>query len=257
MVTQAKSIKRSAETGDEIVDLRSPKLYINREISLLEYQQRLLSQACDARHPLLERIRFIKIVSDNLDEFFMVRVSDLMDELDSGLTELAPDAMTPAQQLAVIRKRVTALLEEQRRIVHDQLLPELVQQGVRIVGLQDLTTAQRAGLRTYFEQQIFPVITPLAVDHGHPWPHISNLSINLAVELQGEDEVLFARVKIPDVFPRLLHVEAILGQHVQSKKAKYTFVWLDDLVALNLGSPLPRHVRPGLAFFPSSPRCRH
>lgn len=239
MVTQAKTTKRSSEAGNDSVDLSSPKLYINREISLLEYQQRLLAQACDPRHPLLERIRFIKIVSDNLDEFFMVRVSDLLDELDSGLTELAPDAMTPAQQLAIIRKRVSALLEEQRRIVHEQLLPELTQQGVRVVGLQDLTTAQRAGLRTYFEQQVFPVITPLAVDHGHPWPHISNLSINLAVELQGEDEVLFARVKIPDVFPRLLHVEEILGQHVQSKKARYTFVWLDDLVALNLSSLFP------------------
>ncbi|HEX6508548.1 MAG TPA: RNA degradosome polyphosphate kinase, partial [Chloroflexota bacterium] len=182
MVTQAKASKKAADVADERVDLDAPKYYINREVSLLEYQHRLLAQASDERHPLLERIRFMKIVSDNLDEFFMVRVSDLMDELDKGLTELPPDGLTPAQQLAAIRKKVTKLLEEQRRILHEQLLPELVEQGVRIVGLQDLTTAQRAGLRTYFEQQIFPVITPLAVDHGHPWPHISNLSVNLAVE---------------------------------------------------------------------------
>jgi polyphosphate kinase len=239
LVTSTRASKKTSVAEDNGVDLQSPKYYINRELSLLEYQQRLLVQADDPRHPLLERIRSIKILSDNLDEFFMVRVSDLMDELDSGATEVAPDGLTPAQALAAIRLRVSALLEEQRRIVKDQLLPELVQQGVRIVDVQDLSTSQRAGLRTYFEQQIFPVITPLAVDHGHPWPHISNLSVNLAVELQGPTETLFARVKIPDVFPRLLHVEQILGQHVQSKKAKYTFVWLDDVVALNLSTLFP------------------
>ncbi len=239
MVAGPRAAKKTTSEDVTAVDVQSPKYYINREISLLEYQRRLLLQASDKRHPLLDRIRFIKIVSDNLDEFFMVRVSDLMDEMDTGPTEVAPDGMTPAQTLAAIRTRVSALLDEQRRVVQDQLLPELAQQGVRIVEMDDLSTSQRAGLRTYFEQQIFPVITPLAVDHGHPWPHISNLSVNLAVELQGNSETLFARVKIPDVFPRLLHVEAILGQHVQSKKAKYTFVWLDDLVALNLSALFP------------------
>jgi polyphosphate kinase len=217
-------------------DLNSPALFINRELSLLQFQERVLVQARDPRHPLLERLKFIPIVSKNLDEFFMVRVSDLLDQIEARVADVGPDGMTPGQQLAAVRVEVSALLREQRRILREDLLPKLEEQGIRIARVQDLTAAQRAGLRTYFEQQIFPVITPLAVDRGHPFPHISNLSNNLAVELQGDGEPLFARVKIPDVLPRLLHLESILGQHVDGKRSKYTFVWLDDLVSLNLSS---------------------
>jgi polyphosphate kinase len=221
---------------DSPPDLNSPALFINRELSLLQFQERVLAQARDRRHPLLERLKFIPIVSKNLDEFFMVRVSDLLDQMEAGMADVGPDGMTPGQQLAAVRVEVTALLREQRQILREDLLPQLEEQGIRIARVQDLTAAQRAGLRTYFEQQIFPIITPLAVDRGHPFPHISNLSNNLAVELQGDGEPLFARVKIPDVLPRLLHLESILGQHVDGKRSKYTFIWLDDLVSLNLSS---------------------
>jgi polyphosphate kinase len=240
MVESAKATKKPKDALDAAVNLDAPKLFINRELSNLEYFQRVLAQADDARHPLLERLFFLAIVSSSLDEFFMVRVSDLQDLIDADLVEVPPDGMTPTQQLAAIRRRVIELFAEQERIVREDLMPALADQGIRIVDLNDLTTAQRTGLRSYFEQEVFPVLTPLAVDPGHPFPHISNLSVSLAVELAGDGgETRFARVKIPDVIPRLLHVESILNQHVEGKKAKYTFVWLDQLVANNLASLFP------------------
>jgi polyphosphate kinase len=238
MVETVKAAKKAGREARN--DLTDSALYINRELSLLEFQHRVLANASQTRHPLLERVKFLAHASRNIDEFFMVRVSDLQDQIEAGLVQVPPDGMTPAQQLAAIRKRCVRLQQEQRRVLCEHLLPELGQQGIRMVGLHELTAAQRAGLRTYFDEQVFPVLTPLAVDPGHPFPHISNLSINLAVELQGEGiQTRFARVKIPDVFPRLLHVEAVLGQHVNGKRTKYTFVWLDELVAVNLSSLFP------------------
>jgi len=237
VVESARAGKKLAAKAPAI-DLGAAALYINRELSLLQFEQRVVAQASDTRHPLLERLKFLAMASDQLDEFFMVRVSDLQDQVDSGVVVLSIDGMTPAQQLASVRKRVSALFAEQRRILCQELLPEMETQGIRIADLPQLTTTQRAGLRTYFEREIFPVLTPLAVDPGHPFPHISNLSLNLAVELAGEagEETRFARVKVPDVIPTLLHVESILGQHVDGKKSKYTFVWLDQLIAANLSS---------------------
>lgn len=241
MAESVKPLKKALVKAAESSDLSAPALYVNRELSLLEFQQRVLTQATEPRHPLLDRVRFLAIVSGNLNEFFMVRVSDLEDQLDAGLMQFSPDRMTPAQQLAAIRRRVLSLMAEQRRVFHDTLCPELADQGIRLVSLRDLTTAQRAGLRTYFEQEVFPVLTPLAVDPGHPFPHISNLSVNLAVELAGEsgEETRFARVKIPDVIPRLVHVESILNQHVEGKRAKYSFIWLEDLISTHVSALFP------------------
>ncbi|HEX8917310.1 MAG TPA: polyphosphate kinase 1 [Chloroflexota bacterium] len=238
MVDTTPASKKTRE--QTAVNLSAPKLYVNRELSSLEFFDRVLAQAADARHPLLERVKFLAIVSSNLDEFFMIRVSDLLEQMDAGIEEVPADGMTAVQQLTAIRRRVTAMYEEQHRIYREELLPQLSDKSIRIVDLSELTSAQRAGLRTYFEQEVFPVLTPLAVDPGHPFPHISNQSINLAVELHsGGPEARFARLKIPDVIPRLLHVEGILDQHVESKRAKYTFVWLDQLVAQNLSSLFP------------------
>jgi polyphosphate kinase len=231
------SAQSATRTAKSRPDLSSPSLYINRELSLLQFQRRVLAQATDARHPLLERLKYIAIVSSNLDEFFMVRVSDLMDEIAAGATGLGPDRMSPGEQLRAVRPEIMDLLHEQRRILKEELLPQLAAQNIRIASLDDLTSKQRAALRTYFEQQIFPIITPLAVDHGHPFPHISNLSVNLAVELQGDGELLFARVKIPDVIDRLVHLDAIPGG--SGNGSGHTYVWLDDLVSLNLSSLFP------------------
>ena len=240
MVETVKVTKKPKEAVSEAVDLNAAKLYLNRELSLLQYHRRVLAQASDLRHPLLERINFLTIVSDMLDEFFMVRVSDLQDQIDADLMELPPDGMTPGRQLAAIRREVIALMAEEKRLLCEELTPALADQGIRIIDLPELNTAQRAGLRTYFEREVFPVLTPLAVDPGHPFPHISNQSVNLAVELRGDGaETRFARVKIPNVIPRLLHMESILSQHVEGKKAKFTFVWLDQLVAANLAALFP------------------
>ncbi|MBV9282555.1 MAG: polyphosphate kinase 1, partial [Chloroflexi bacterium] len=242
MVETAKPEKKPKEAAGEPVDLDAPKLYLNRELSNLAYFQRVLAQAADPRHPLLERVNYLAIVGTSLDEFFMVRVSEIQDQMDEGLVELPPDGMSPSQQLAAIRRRVIELFAEHHRVFCEELQPALATQGIRIVDLNELSTAQRAGLRTYFEREVFPVLTPLAVDPGHPFPHISNQSVNLAVELAGDgaEETRFARVKIPTgIIPRLLHVESILKQHVEGKKAKYTFVWLDQLIASNLSSLFP------------------
>ncbi|MGI8968350.1 MAG: polyphosphate kinase 1 [Chloroflexota bacterium] len=241
MVEQAKGTRpRKKAPANGKLDLHAPALYINRELSNLEYFERVLQQACEPRHPLLERVNFLAIISGMLDEFFMVRVSDLQDEIAEGFAEPSPDGMTTVQQLAAIRKRTAAMLAQQHRIFCQSLLPEMSQNGIRIQDLQDLSTQQRAALRTYFEREVFPVLTPLAVDPGHPFPHISNLSVNLAVELAGEgSETRFARVKIPNVIPRLVHVEAILGQHVNGKKGRYTYIWLEQLIAYNLGTLFP------------------
>jgi polyphosphate kinase len=242
MVEIAKPEKKPKDAAGELVDLDAPKLYLNRELSNLAYFQRVLAQASDPRHPLLERVNFLAIVGTSLDEFFMVRVSEIQDEMDEGLVALPPDGMPPSQQLAAIRRRVIELFAELHRVFCEDVQPALAAQGIRIVDLNELSTAQRAGLRTYFEREVFPVLTPLAVDPGHPFPHISNQSVNLAVELAGDgaEETRFARVKIPTgIIPRLLHVESILQQHVEGKKAKYTFVWLDQLIASNLSSLFP------------------
>jgi polyphosphate kinase len=234
------TIGKSARKSGERVDLRSPSLYLNRELGRLEYNARVLAQAGEERHPVLERLRFLGIASRDLDEFFMVRVSDLLSQIDAGLSELPPDGMTPAQQLSAIRRRVMELLTQRNTIYSELLVPQLAANGVRIMDLQELSVAQRAGLRTYFERQVFPVLTPLAVDPGHPFPHISNLSVNLAVELASEgSETRFARLKIPDVIPRLIHVEWILEGSSNGKKTRYTFVWLDQLVAHNLAALFP------------------
>jgi polyphosphate kinase len=234
------SIKETKPAPVPAADLRSPSLYINREISTLEFHQRVLAQAEDKRHPLLERVKFLAIVSGLVHELFMVRVSDLQAEANAGPVTLSPDGMSPVRQLAAIRQRVSHILAEQRRILHKQLLPELAQHGIKIASYSDLTTAQRAGLRRYFEEEVFPVLTPLAVDPAHPFPHISNLSVNLAVELAGDgQDTHFARVKIPDVMPRLLHLERIEGHATNGKKAKYTYIWLDQLIAANLSELFP------------------
>ncbi len=241
MVEQVKASRPTRKSEEAPApELHSPTLYINRELSVLEYYQRVLAQALDTKHPLLERVNFLSMASDQLDEFFMIRVSDLHEQIEEGLVAPSPDGMTPAQQLTAVRKRVTNMFAEQGRLLGEAILPELAENGIRLVDLSQLSTTQRAGLRTYFERDVFPVLTPLAVDPGHPFPHISNLSVNLAVELAGSgSETRFARVKIPDVIPRLIHVETVLGQHVNGKKSKYHFVWLDQLVAHNLSSLFP------------------
>ena len=173
-------------------------LYLNRELSWLAFNARVLHEASDPRVPLLERLKFLAIFSSNLDEFFMVRVAGLRRQVESGTSHVTPDGLTPGEQLDAIRARVALLLTERRRCLAE-LLQELAPHHVGIVGMAELTAAERRVIDEQFESQIFPVLTPLAVDPGHPFPNVSNLSLSLAVEVRHPEHgtVHFARVKVP------------------------------------------------------------
>jgi polyphosphate kinase len=211
-----------------------PALYINRELSWLEFNHRVLEEALDERHPLLERVKFLAIVSSNLDEFFMIRVAAIKEQIFAGVVEYSPDARTPAEQLRAIHERVETLVRRMRSCFWEDLHPRLAAAGIRLCKLHEVTQEQRQRLHELFAREIFPVLTPLAFDPGHPFPYISNLSLSLAVVVkspQGEDR--FARVKVPDVLPRLVEVP---GDHPAGNPA---FVWLEDLIGENLGMLFP------------------
>ena len=152
------------------VDLDDPQWYLNRELSQLEFFHRVLEEAKDASIPLLERVKFLAIVGSNLDEFFMVRVAGLKQQIAAGVVELSIDGLTPAEQLAAIRKAVSKLLAEARDCYQDDLLPTLAEAGIHILGYPDLDHRQRAYVKKYFAQVVFPVLTPLAFDPGGHFP---------------------------------------------------------------------------------------
>ena len=212
-------------------DLKNPALYLNRELSWLEFNRRVLDEAHDVRHPLLERVKFLAIFSSNLDEFFMIRVSGLKDQIAAGVTAAPADGMTPAEQLAEIRARTLPMLQQQRRCFHDEIIPALDAAGIHILHYAQLSPAEQDRLRAYFEAEILPVLTPLAFDPGRPFPHISNLSLNLGVWLRNPaGEQRFARVKMPTSLPRLVTMEE--GRR---------YVWLEDVIGGNLGVLFPGH----------------
>ncbi len=182
--------------------------FLNRELSWLEFDERVLSLASESGIPLLERVKFIAICSNNLDEFFQVRVAALKDQLAAGLTAPSPDGMTPAQQLAAIGDAVASLVVRQEGLVVGSLIPQLAQVGIEVLDWADLTADEQRATSDQFEQRMFPVLTPLAVDPAHPFPYISNLALSLAAMVSDPDtgERRFARVKVPSVFPRLMQV---------------------------------------------------
>src|SRR3712207_5430246 len=161
--------------------LSDPSLYINREVSWLAFNDRVLAQARDERHPLLERVRFVSISETNLDEFFMIRVSGLQQQVASELPNPVPDGMTPEEQLFHIKESTDQFFAERRETLYGKLLPTLEEEGIRIVPHDQLTASERRGLRERFAREILPVLTPLAIDPAHPFPHISNLSLKLLV----------------------------------------------------------------------------
>ena len=223
-------------------DLRDPSLYINRELSLLEFQRRVLDEARDVRNPLLERIKFLAIVDSNLEEFFMVRVGGLIMQKMAGVTDLSIDGLTPAHQLAEIRKVSTRLMEESRKYFRETLLPELDRHGIRILEYRDLNERQRENADQFFCDVIFPVLTPLAYDPGHPFPHISNLSLNLGVVVQDKEKVRrFARVKVPSTLPALVPLKRSSGAQRKDGTVPHThyFVWLNQVITANLGRLFP------------------
>jgi len=196
--------------------------YINRELSWLEFNARVLYEAAESRNPLLERVKFLAIFASNLDEFFSVRIAGLRHQVGTGSSGLSPDGRTPAEQIAASRERVTALVAEHSRIFAD-IRDQLDEAGIRFVDYEDVPEHHEV-LRQRFVDEIFPVLTPLAVDPGHPFPYISSLSLSIAVGLRDPvtRENRFARVKVPPSLPRLVEIE------------RNTFVLLDQIIEANL-----------------------
>jgi polyphosphate kinase len=212
------------------LDLRDPSLYINRELSWLQFNQRVLHEALDPRIPLLERLKFLAIFSSNLDEFYQVRVAGLKRQASAGIVERTADGMTPEAQLHAISVIVRDLVRQHRRCLHDELLPQLAQHGLVLhQRVADLRRDELERLDAYFHANVFPVLTPLAVDPGHPFPYISNLSLSLAVVLRGSDgDERFARVKVPKILPRWVPLIA-----------PNEFVPLEEVIGANLESLFP------------------
>lgn len=204
--------------------------YINRELSWLDFDKRVLALAHDERVPLLERAKFLAIVNDNLDEFFQVRVSGLMEQVAVGVTATSPDGMTPQQQLLAIRSEVDGLYADQTQLWRKVLSPALEMAGISIVMWKKLTDEDKDYLYRVFEDRLFPVLTPLAVDPAHPFPYISNLSLNLAVVVRNPEAGAqkFARVKVPSILPRFVALPD--GTR---------FVPLEQVIAANLGDLFP------------------
>jgi polyphosphate kinase len=224
-----------------IRDLAAPGLYINRELSWIEFNRRVLEDAADPRHPLLERVKFLSIYNSNLDEFYMIRISGLKEQLQSGVSEAAPDGLTVSEQVQAIRRALEPLTIEQRALFNQEISPGLAEQGIRLVALTALSAQEQEALKAYFDREIFPVLTPLAFDPGHPFPHISNLSLNLAVMVTDPKEgERFARIKIPSVLPRLVPVPSVAEDGLPGAVSRrQTFVWLEQLVAAHLASLFP------------------
>ncbi|MCP4168500.1 MAG: polyphosphate kinase 1 [Chloroflexi bacterium] len=227
----------SAQTG---IDLNDRTLYLNRELTWLEFNHRVLEEAMDESHPLLERVKFLSIFNNNLDEYFMIRVSGLRQQLQVGTIEAPPDGMTPAEQLVRIRRTLEPVLEQLLSCWRDDVFPKLKQEGIRILRYDELKGKQRKLLRKYFKQELFPALTPLAFDPGHPFPHISNLSLNLAVVIRDpEGGERFARLKVPGLFPRLLRIpseeRADIFEGLETAEVKAdNFVWIEEVIANNL-----------------------
>jgi polyphosphate kinase len=233
----------------DLTDLRP--LLFNHELSLLEFYRRVLEEAEDPVQPVLERLKFLSILSSNLDEFFMIRVSGLKEASEEGVTKRSPDGMTPHEQLEEIRKRLLPLLSEQTRCLQVEVLPALESEGIRIASYDSLADEEKEGLKDYFMRRIFPMLTPQAIDPGHPFPYISGLTLNLGLmvgpvqahgitqSLTGKPDPRFTCIKLPPRVPRLVPVAG-----AQSK-----FVLIEELIAANTDALFARmHPGPCYAF---------
>ncbi|MGR4065480.1 MAG: polyphosphate kinase 1 [Vulcanimicrobiaceae bacterium] len=225
-----------AEAAPPPVALEDPSLYFSRELSWLEFNERVLDEAVEPSTPLLERLKFVAIYGTNLDEFFMIRVAAIKQQIEAQVVRRSEDGRTPTEHLTAISTRLRASLDKQMKLLNDALIPALADNQIRIVRVSDLDDERQHALEQVFDDRVFPVLTPLAVDSGHPFPYISNLSISLAVELEEptRDGVTlhFARVKIPPTLPRFVPVEG-------TSPGERWFVTIEDLIAHHLDALFP------------------
>jgi polyphosphate kinase len=225
-------------TASNLKSMNDPRLFVNRELSLLAFQWRVLEEAQDPNNPLLERFKFLSICGSNMDEFFMVRVAGLKRQLEAGSLTTGPDGMTALEQLDAIEGEVNRFIAEAQNILTTSLMPGLDEAGILIVDYNELSSEQREDMRQYFLQKIFPILTPMAFDPGHPFPHISNLSLNFAVSVRkSSKDVRFARLKIPDSLPQLIAI-ARPPSSPQARPGKQ-YIWIDDVIQANLDALFP------------------
>jgi polyphosphate kinase len=237
--------KKPSEQGSAKViidDLENPKFYINRELGMLAFQHRVFEEAQDENNPLLERVKFLAILGSNLDEFFMVRVGGLIMQQDAGIVRSSIDGLSPTQQLAEIRKLASKLMIDSRNYWRKTILPLLDKAGIHIINFNQLTERQREFVNAYYYEVVFPTLTPLAFDPGHPFPHISNLSLNLAVLIEDEMQTKhFARIKVPASLPQLVPIKRSSGSYRRdgTMPRHHYFIWMSHLIRENLGALFP------------------
>ncbi len=220
----------------------NPINLINRELSRLEFQRRVLEEAKDENKPLLERVRFLSILGSNMEEFFMVRVGGLHLQNVQGVRALSPEGLEPAEQLAHIRPAATAIMRDARQYFADVIMPLLEEEGIHLQHYDLLTEKQKDAVEAYFDEVVFPVLTPLALDPGHPFPHISNLSMNLAVLLEDNEGLQrFARIKVPNSIGHLVPIKRSSGgvKKDGTLPTHHYFVWLHEVIVANLQKLFP------------------
>jgi len=226
----AETIEQRVEIADEPLFRVPPELYLNRELSWLAFNERVLEEAEDPTNPLLERVKFLAIFSSNLDEFFMIRVANLKRKLTAGIIEPGPDGLPPQALAPRLREMTQRLLERQQDVLNRSILPELRTNGIDVQAVDALDADDRAVLSSLFERDLFPILTPQAIDRGRRFPHVSNQSLNLLVHLKGDEpDARYARVKIPAVLDRLVRVPS-----AEDEGAGGRFIWLEELVAAEI-----------------------
>ncbi|PZV16639.1 MAG: polyphosphate kinase 1 [Leptolyngbya sp.] len=240
-------------TAKEIIpqiDLSNPQNYFSQELSWLRFNDRVLQEALDSRTPLLERLKFLAIFSSNLDEFFMVRISGLIGQVNAEVNPPTADGRSPQQQLDAITDRLRPSVTRQHQLFERELRPLLAEKGVHLVNYIDLSKEQRLYLKRYFEESVFPILTPLAIDPSHPFPHMSNLSLNLAVSVKYPDMAKehFARVKVPNILPRFIVLPEALRQH-EGMSCLWVGVPLEQLIAHHLELLFPGMAIQEFGFF--------
>jgi polyphosphate kinase len=230
-----------AKQDNVAIDLSNPQYYINRELSWLEFNRRVLHEALDPRTPLLERVKFAAIFASNLDEFFMVRVAVLKEQVEAEVHDRTPDELTAQQQLDLISQHLHPMVSQVQELLQQELIPLLNQEGVFLLNYGNLSEVQRRYLQKYFEEHVFPILTPLAVDPSHPFPVMSNLSLNLAAVVQDPEtkETSFARVKVPvGLLPRFVQLPQELPL-VDDQPVVWAGVLLEEVIANNLEALFP------------------
>ena len=228
--------QRELSVEQPSIALDDPSLYFSRELSWLEFNDRVLEEALDSTNPLFERLKFVAIYGTNLDEFFMIRVAAIKQQIEAQVVRRSEDGRTPAEHLVAISERLRKSLATQMDLMNDELLPKLESNNIRILRVAELDEGTQLTLERVFDDRLFPVLTPLAVDSGHPFPYISNLSLSLAVELEETTadgvELHFARVKIPPTLSRFVPVD-------RGNPDERAFVLLEDLISHHLDSLFP------------------